>query len=342
MSQGFDVPFHKMEGCGNDYAYVLLEELATEDSRHQVLANAPALARKIADRHFGIGSDGLVLVGRESGHDARMSMFNADGSRSAMCGNALRCIGRLLADEHADRETFSIRTDGGAVDVHVARAEGSRPVRISVVLERPRLKLDEIPFFPCDNARVIGEPTSASDVLRPAEVEIDVAGGCVRASVLSFGNPHCVVFLDDPENAWLQTSGEDLLDLDIERIGGEIERHEGFPEGVNIEFVRPLRGPGHDLGLRGDNELVQRTWERGSGETLACGSGACATAVAAIARRKVSEKGPAIVNLRGGVLHIHVARNVTMQGPARRVFSGTFAVRFDADDGYDGMVLSYD
>ncbi|MCB9880201.1 MAG: diaminopimelate epimerase [Planctomycetes bacterium] len=348
MKPGFEVPFHKMEGCGNDYVYVLLEDLANDECRHEVLTNAPAIARQIADRHFGIGSDGLVLVGRESGHDARMTMFNADGSRSAMCGNALRCIGRLLADENAECDAFSIRTDDSAVDVHVARAEGRRPTLISVVLDHPKLMLDEIPFVPGDDARVRSEPTSADDTLRPAEVEIDVADGCVRASVLSFGNPHCVVFLDDPENAWLRIGRQDngapdMTTLDIERIGSEIERHAGFPDGVNVEFVIPAvrgRGPGPDP--EGSLVLVQRTWERGSGETLACGSGACATAVAAVARRKVSQREPAIVQLRGGVLRIDVDRNVTMEGPARRAFSGTFTVRFGADDGYDGVVLSCD
>lgn len=319
--------FDKCEGCGNDYVYVSLEAHASEDA-DWLRAEAPAVARVVSDRHRGIGSDGLVLIDRESGADARMTMYNADGSRGEMCGNALRCIGRLLhrARSSTASAEFTVATDVGP------RAMTVSAESVEVEMGQAIVDFDRIPFEP-SVARVVREASASSRAPAPAIVEICAALGdaaeslSVRASVLSMGNPHCVVFLSDPENS----VARGRVEADgIAELGRALETAPCFPSGANIEFVTS------------DGEILeQRTWERGSGETLACGSGACAVAVAALARDSAprSSNGIVAVRLLGGALEIEVGDAVWMRGPARLVFSGSFGVRADGASCYDGFSI---
>jgi diaminopimelate epimerase len=260
--------FTKMEGCGNDYVYVELF------SQTVPIGAAPALARAISDRHFGVGSDGLILVAPEPGFAGRMIMFNADGSRGSMCGNGIRCVARLLHDRGlAEGLRLRIATDAG-------------PREVELHLEQ-------------------GQVAAATVDMGTAQVgasgSLEAEGRRFDFNPVALGNPHCVVFLD-----------EDLDRFPIERYGPTIGRHPAFPDGANVEFVTPA----------GAAALRQRTFERGSGETLACGTGACAAVAASTARGLVSE-GVVTVHLRGGDLRIRLHRGtVWMTGPARTVFHG--------------------
>lgn len=261
------VPFTKMEGLGNDYIFV--DGIRTP----LPLAQAPTLARRWSDRHFGIGADGLiVLLGNDSA-PLRMAMWNADGSRGAMCGNGLRCLARFAAAAgHAPTRAFAIETDAG-------------PRRVEL--------LDG------DHVRAwMGEVrTSAPRRVRVGAQELSLVPG-------DAGNPHAVLFVDDTEHA------------DVKGLGAALQHHPDFPDGVNVEFVQRL----------GDDRLRQRTFERGSGETLACGTGAAVATVAARAAGLV--RGTATtVELRGGVLRV-VGSGVALaiEGPGRTVFSGEIDV----------------
>ncbi len=272
--------FTKMQGIGNDYVYVNGFAERVEDPAR--------VAQKVSDRHFGIGSDGLILIQPSDVADARMEMYNADGSQGSMCGNGIRCVAKYLYDAGiAKKSTLAIETKSGIkhVDVFV---EQDRVTQVRVDMGAPGLKAADIPVL-LGKASVIGEP-----------VEVD--GRTWEMTCVSMGNPHAVVFL------------ENLADLDIAAVGPKFERHTMFPDRVNTEFAHVF-----------DRHTVEmRVWERGSGETLACGTGACAVAVAAALNGYTEDA--VTVRLRGGDLQIFWDREkntVFMTGGATTVFEGT-------------------
>ncbi len=268
--------FVKMQGAGNDYIYFDCFEGEPED--------IPALAVRLSDRHKGIGGDGLVLICRSDAADAKMRMFNADGSEGNMCGNAIRCVGKYLYDENVCRkEELSVETKSGIKYLRLYTENGK--------VRRVRVDMGKADF----------DPKSLPVLLEGEAVDrpVKIAGGLHRITCVSMGNPHCVLF-EDPDGA------------DLERIGPLFENDPLFPERVNTEFVKVI----------GKNALKMRVWERGSGETMACGTGACAAAAAACACGKCDAAQDILVKLRGGDLVIHVGETVFMTGEAEKVFSG--------------------
>ncbi len=289
---GEDLPFVKMEGVGNDYIY--LDGVAAPLS----LPSSSRIAA-LSDRRFGIGGDGVVAVLPSERAQARMIMWNADGSRSGMCGNALRCVAMLTAERTGLRE-FLLETDSGVHETRVLSMEENHAT-VEVNLGPPRFAAAEIPFE--------SKQATAGGRSEPlVDVTLDVQGfGSVGPGVVvSMGNPHYVLFVEDVERA------------PVLELGGLLERHPAFPERTNVEFVAPNPEGG----------WYQRTFERGSGETLACGSGACAVLVATV----VARNGPrsSAIRLRGGTLEVEwrgtgLTGDVWLRGPARRVFDGRFA-----------------
>lgn len=271
--------FTKMHGCGNDYVYVNGFEEKIEDPA--------SVAIKVSDRHFGIGSDGLIMICPSKVADFRMAMYNADGSEGKMCGNGVRCIAKYVYDKGlTDKTQISIETLGGIkyLDLQV---ENGAVKTVKVDMGEPVLKAEEVPVQ-FAKEQMIGE-------------EVSVDGKTYNMTCVSMGNPHAVVWVED-------TKG-----LDLEKIGPNFEHHPMFPERVNTEFVQILSR----------TEINMRVWERGSGETLACGTGACATAVACILNDKTEDE--VLVHLVGGDLKITYDRDtnhVFMTGPATIVFEG--------------------
>ena len=283
--------FTKMEGAGNDYVYVDLFEESID------LADAPQLARDVSDRHFGIGGDGLILLAPSKIADVRMVMFNADGSRAEMCGNGVRCLAKLAHDRgRAASNPMRVETDGGVRDVELRFRDGAvSSARVSMGV--PAMESALIPVVLDDEPGLDGE--------RVVDRALVVLDRTFAITCVSMGNPHCVVYVDDVDA------------FDVARYGPAIESHKMFPEHANVEFVQVL-----------DSERVrQRTWERGSGETLACGTGACAAAVAG----RLTARGGAVthVTLRGGELFIEWDGEgpVFMSGPAVEVFRGDWSTR---------------
>lgn len=277
--------FHKLHGAGNDYVYIdLAEESAPEPA---------SLARFVSNRNFGIGADGLILIAPATRPDAaaRMVMFNADGSEGAMCGNGIRCIAKYLFDRRRIGREAVIETKSGVVGVTVVGEADGKATAIRVAMGRPRLRPAEIPT----TLRAAG-----GDDAPVVDLPLAAAGAEHRVTCVSMGNPHCVIFR------------EGIDGLDLARIGPPLENHAVFPERANIEFVEVVS----------PTRLRQRTWERGSGETLACGTGAAAVLVAAVMNGLAERR--AEIELRGGVLVIEWRADdeVTMTGPAVHVFSG--------------------
>jgi len=274
--------FTKMHGAGNDY--VVLDGIRDE------LPPIPPLAAQLCDRHFGIGCDQLLVVRRSRTADFRMEIYNADGSQVEMCGNGLRAFYKFLRDRgHTDDDEIGVETLGGVV-----RPGWAGPDRVRVDMGQPVLAPAKIPT-------TLG--TGEGPVL---DVPLEVDGEMLRVSSVSMGNPHAVVFVEDPDRA------------PVERWGPLIENHSAFPNRTNVEFVTPL----------GRDRIRQRTWERGVGETLACGSGACAVAVVAMLRGVVDDE--VSIELRGGELEIGWrgdGASVIMTGPAAEVFTGEFPIR---------------
>jgi diaminopimelate epimerase len=276
------IDFFKMEGAGNDYVYIDLRKKTDQIFR----LNRDVLPR-LCDRRYGVGSDGLVLIGPSERAAGRMWMWNADGSSSAMCGNALRCVALYLSVD-TKRKDLLVESGAGLHHAEIISQNGdliSGTVRLD--MGRPIFDAARIPYIPESHLR-------HDPVFRYRHG----IAGAEDGYVISMGNPHCVIFVDDPD------------DIDIESTGSEIERDPSFPERTNVEFVS----------IREDGSLYQRTWERGSGETLACGSGACASLVAA-AKAGLSDR-VNTVHLRGGDLIIEWNDTVLMTGPARLVYRG--------------------
>jgi diaminopimelate epimerase len=280
-----DLPFTKMHGAGNDF--VVLDGLT-----HALPAIEP-LASRLCDRHFGIGADQLLVVRPARDADFRMEIFNADGSQVEMCANGIRAFYKYLRDRgHTSADEVRVETLSGVV-----RPRWAGPDRITVDMGGPVLAPAKIPT-------TLGQ--GDGPVL---DAPLDLGDQTVTISCASMGNPHAVVFVDDPETA------------PVEALGPRIEHHPAFPNRVNVEFVRAL-----DRG-----RIQQRTWERGTGETLACGSGACAVAVVSMLRGVVDRR--VRVELRGGSLEIAwpaADASVEMTGPAAEVFSGHIPIEDDA------------
>ena len=279
--------FTKMHGIGNDYVYV--------NCFKETVKNPEAVARFVSDRHFGIGSDGLILIKPTPLADCEMEMYNLDGSKGAMCGNGIRCVAKYAYDYGiVDKTEITVATGSGIKTLQLFPENGKvKTVRVN--MGAPILKPADIPL------RLDGESA--------VSVPIEVNGKEYRFTGVSMGNPHAVVYTEDVEH------------LDIEKIGPSFENHPMFPDRVNTEFVKVL-----------DRHTVQmRVWERGSGETLACGTGACAVAVSSILNGLVDGDAPVTVKLLGGDLEIFWNRQenlVYMTGPAATVFDGEIDLSF--------------
>ena len=275
--------FTKMHGAGNDYVYIngFTEKIAQEDK--------PEWVRKISDRHFGIGSDGAIFINPSDVADFEMEMYNADGTRSEMCGNGIRCVGKFVYDKGLTAKEQITVVSAGKIKYLDLTIENGKAVQIKVNMGEPILESELVPVV-SDSKEVINEPIYISEVDKSYNMT------CV-----SMGNPHAVVFLEDVEN------------LQIEEIGPYFENHCRFPNRTNTEFVKVLDR----------NNVQMRVWERGTGETLACGTGCCATAVACILNGLTDEE--VTVHVLGGKIKIFWDREsnlVYMTGPAETVFEG--------------------
>jgi diaminopimelate epimerase len=277
--------FTKMHGCGNDYVYVNCFAEQVDDPG--------AVAKLVSDRHFGIGSDGLILIRPSKVADFEMAMYNADGSRGEMCGNGIRCVAKYVYDFGlTDKTSISVETLAGIKYLELTVKDG-KVALVRVNMGAPILEAAQIP---CDFSMspVVDQPLAAADQTWPVT--------CV-----SMGNPHCVVFTDT-----------DVRELDLAKIGPEFEHHSRFPKRINTEFVNVID----------DTHLRMRVWERGSGETLACGTGTCATVVAAVLNGLTKDE--VSVELLGGELFVQWDRKanlVYMTGPATTVFSGEIEIK---------------
>ncbi len=274
--------FTKMHGTGNDYVYV-------DTFRDPTPADPSALAVAVSDRHKGIGSDGLILIGPSTLAHARMRMFNADGSESEMCGNGVRCVAKYVHDHgHAPGTRLTIETGRGVLTLDLEITDGQAR-RVRVDMGPPILEASRIP------TTLSGDP--------PVNVPMVVEGYELAVTAVSMGNPHAVLYV------------EDVDDFPVEEVGPTLEHHETFPRRVNVHFVQVL----------GPNEVRMRSWERGSGETLACGTGACAVCVAGVLTGATGRT--LLAHLPGGDLELEWAADnapVFMTGPAVEVFSGTW------------------
>lgn len=274
--------FTKMQGLGNDYVYV--------NCLSEKVENPAETAKLVSDRHFGIGSDGLILICPSEVADFEMKMYNADGSRGEMCGNGIRCVAKYVYDYGlTDKTSISVETLGGIKYLDLT-VEGGKVLLVKVDMGRPNLNPEEIP--------IVAENPEQTKIIN-APILTD--GKEYRMTGVSMGNPHAVVYIDDVQG------------LDIESIGPKFENHERFPKRINTEFAKVL-----------DRQTVEmRVWERGSGETLACGTGACAVAVASILNGLTEDQ--VTVKLLGGDLMIEWDKetgHVFMTGPAKVVFDG--------------------
>lgn len=280
--------FTKMHGCGNDYVYV--------DCTKEVIPDIAATAVRVSDRHFGIGSDGLILIKSSEVADFEMDMYNSDGSRGKMCGNGIRCVAKYVYDHGLTNKTeITVDTQAGIKTLQLTVCDG-KVSKVRVDMGEPVLIPQEIPV----KASVLGWADDRREAI--VAQPFTVANSSYDITCVSMGNPHCITFID-----------EDVRSFPLEAVGSLFEKHELFPEGVNTEFVNII-----------DKEhLRMRVWERGSGETLACGTGACAVAVASYLNGFTGRK--VDVELMGGHLEIvydAATNHVFMTGPATEVFSG--------------------
>ena len=279
--------FTKMHGCGNDYIYVDgAKEIIPQEKK-------PDVVKKLSDRHFGIGGDGVIFINPSTEADFEMEMYNMDGSRAEMCGNGIRCVAKFVYDKGLTDQTHISIVSAGKVKYLDLTTENGKVSTVKVNMGAPILKAADIPVI-ADREE---DPVIAG--------EIDVHGKIYKMTCVSMGNPHAVVFMDD------------VAGLPIEKIGPLFENHERFPKRTNTEFVKVI-----------DKEHVEmRVWERGTGETLACGTGACATVVACILNGLTNDT--VTVKLLGGSLRIQWDRQenlVYMTGPATTVFEGEIEI----------------
>jgi len=282
-----EIPFIKMHGIGNDYIYMLGCPCEPE--------LLPELAVAMSDRHCGVGGDGIVLILPSEVADIKMRIFNADGSEAKMCGNATRCIGKLVYERGMiDKPRFSLETLSGIKFLDLVVSDSGCVDSVTVDMGEPVLTAAGVPVI-FDGARMINHPVMTSR-------------GELKVTAVSMGNPHGVIFVDS------------VADTDVHGIGRELEMHQMWPDRANIEFVEPVSA----------SEVRMRVWERGSGETRACGTGACATVVAAVLNGVTGRE--VTVRLLGGDLKIRWDESdnrVYMTGPAEYVFDGVY--RFNPD-----------
>ena len=278
-----------MHGIGNDYVYVdCMKEGALEK-----LPNPAELSKLVSDRHFGIGSDGLILIAPSKKADLQMIMYNADGSRGEMCGNGIRCVGKYAYDHGLTKKTeITVETLAGVRELTLTKGSDGKIEKVTVDMGEAVRDTRKIPVtYPEDT--MIGQP-------------LEVKGKLYTATCVSTGNPHCVVVLD-----------ADIKKLDLEKIGPSFEKHPLFPKRTNTEFVNVIDR----------SHITMRVYERGSGETLACGTGACASAVACFLNGFTDEK--VEVSLLGGKLNIEYdekTKKIKMTGGATEVFSGDMEI----------------
>ena len=279
-----DMYFSKMQGLGNDYIYINCFEEKISDP-HET-------AKKISNRHFGVGSDGLVLICPSDKADFKMDMYNSDGSQAQMCGNAIRCVGKYVYERGMCSKTeLSVETLAGIKYLKLF-LNGNKVEKVRVNMGTPEFSSSKIPVLSAKE-RFIMQP-------------VNIMGKKFSVTCVSMGNPHAVVFVDDTDV------------IEIEKMGPLFENHPLFPERINTEFVKPIN----------EKTLKMRVWERGAGETLACGTGACAVMAASNALGYVGNEADII--LLGGVLHIEWDKNenvIYMTGPAEFVFDGN--INFD-------------
>ena len=271
--------FTKMHGCGNDYVYV--------NGFTEKVADKPKAVVALSDRHFGIGSDGVIFINPSQQADFEMEMYNADGTRAEMCGNGIRCVGKYVYDHGMPDKTSITVESFGKVKYLDLTVENGKVVKVKVNMGKPELTAKDVPVVSV-HEQVIDE-------------EIIVKEKSYRMTCVSMGNPHAVVFMDDVEH------------LAIEEIGPYFENHERFPNRTNTEFVQVID----------DSHVKMRVWERGTGETLACGTGCCATAVACVLNRLTGAH--VTVQVLGGEIEIYWDQKenlVYMTGPAVTVFEG--------------------
>ena len=279
--------FTKMHGIGNDYVYVNGFEERVDDPA--------AVARTVADRHFGIGGDGLILILPSDKADVRMRMFNADGSESEMCGNGVRCVAKYAFDHGLTKHNpMRVETARGVLTLALKVVEG-KAREVTVNMGEPILDLPKVPVDPEKLFHGAREPEHRLSV---------TTGAWFDATFVSMGNPHAVIYTPD------------VASVRLEQIGPVLENHPAFPRRINVHFVQ-VHSPG---------EVTMRTWERGSGVTLACGTGACAVAVAGVLTGRTGRK--LLAHLPGGDLTLEWRESdnhVVMAGPATEVFSGEWA-----------------
>lgn len=284
------IKFTKMQGLGNDYVYI--------DAINQKIENMSYLAKFVSDRHFGIGSDGLILICKSDIADFKMRMFNSDGSEAEMCGNGIRCVGKFVYDKGlTNKTTLTIETLAGIKTLKLNTKEG-KVETVRVDMGEPILDPEKIP--------VISKENPVKNLLLKAE-DKEFKFTCV-----SMGNPHAITEVEDTEK------------FDVEKYGKVLEVDNAFPNKTNVEFIQIL-----------DKEHIKmRVWERGAGETLACGTGACATAVACYLNGKTNRK--VEIELLGGILYIEwneKDNHIYMTGPAVTVFEGSMPKeRIDKND----------
>ncbi|MCD7739616.1 MAG: diaminopimelate epimerase [Lachnospiraceae bacterium] len=279
------VEFTKMHGCGNDYVYI-------DGSRFLIpTQDKPEFVRRVSDRHFGVGSDGVIFINPSQRADFEMEMWNADGTRAEMCGNGIRCVAKYVYDKRlTDRIHLLIESAGQMKSLTLIVADG-KVREVGVDMGAPVLTPEQIPV--------------RYDKMPVTDMPLTVLEKEYRATCVSMGNPHAVIFVEDVDS------------LDLEKIGPYFENHEAFPNRINTEFVKVI-----------DEHTVQmRVWERGTGETLACGTGCCATAVACVLNNLTRPE--ITVKVRGGEIKINYDQNadkVYMTGPAETVFEGVLEI----------------
>ena len=276
-----ELKFTKMHGCGNDYIYF-------DCINNPLIANPNELSVILSDRHYGIGGDGIILICKSDVANAKMRMFNLDGSEGKMCGNGIRCVAKYLFDNKiVTKKDFTIETLSGIKKINIKSLSGLADL-ITVDMGAPNLNAKDVPVN-ISKDFVINHP-------------LKIGTHMYNITCVSMGNPHCVVFCD-----------YDIEKIDINKIGPLFENNEIFPEKVNAEFVQILN----------KNTLKMRVWERGSGETFACGTGACASAVAAVENKIFNKNEEINVILKGGELSIkYTDETVYMTGNAEKVFDG--------------------
>ena len=279
--------FSKMEGLGNDFVMM--------DDREGLIEEAlayPDLARKLCDRHFGIGADGIILARKSTTHDVRFVIINSDGSEPQMCGNGMRCFAKFLYEKGIfTQKRMQVETLAGTIVPEIFTDQNNQVISVRVDMGKPILACPEIPFV-CDRDTGIEEPLVIGD-------------DTVTLTTVSMGNPHAVIFVGS------------IMSVDVEKLGRAVETHERFPEKTNVEFIEMIR----------DTEFKMKVWERGAGITLACGTGACASLVAAHLTQRSQHH--ALVHLDGGDLEIswdQETGHIYKTGPATQVFDGSIHI----------------